>query len=511
MAKITRFLLIFVFVCSLFGASEFTRFDTEFKTASNSEKKSILDGVRSVYVKSILKDNKTLKIGALKRLVSGSKSLGLDCTTYQKELETYEKSNKKSANSHKISQNKMNSHLKNLNSQKINSSQNNANSDVKLRILGVASDLNSLKLSLNRDAKRSEIKEYDLDTKQFFRRVYDIKGTLHANLPKSAEKISPELRMSQFKDDLARVVFSGESFQDIALSLGEKEIVFTNKNSVNSLAKTSSEVNLPTNKKVKTFENSHLNSKSQKVNSKNLDTQKDFEFTDFTPVKSSGKIVVLDAGHGGKDAGAIGNSLKEKNVVLNIAKKAGKILKSRGYKVFFTRSGDKFINLRDRTAFANEKKADLFVSIHANAAPNAQKAASMHGVETFFLSPSRSERSMRAANLENKADMDEMSYFSKASFLNFLNREKIIASNKLAIDLQSSVLKSLGKKFSVSDGGVREAPFWVLVGALMPAVLLEIGYITHPKEGPLLANEAYVDRLAVGIADGVDSYFAKNQ
>jgi len=250
-------------------------------------------------------------------------------------------------------------------------------------------------------------------------------------------------------------------------------------------------------------------------------TKKDEQEIVLAPVKTAsakkitsakGKVIVLDAGHGGDDPGAINGSLKEKNVVLSIAQKAGKELQGRGYKVYYTRSKDKFINLRDRTKYANDKAADLFISIHANAAPNKTKAATMHGIETFFLSPARSERSKNAAALENKSDIEEMNYFSKQTFLNFLNREKIIASNKLAIDVQREVLaraKSVSSK--ASDGGVREAPFWVLVGALMPAVLLEVGYITHPDEGELINNSKYQDALAKGLADGIDVYFSNHQ
>ena len=157
---------------------------------------------------------------------------------------------------------------------------------------------------------------------------------------------------------------------------------------------------------------------------------------------------------------------KKKTAVLGVAKKLGEILKSRGYKVYFTRSTDVFINLRSRTKFANDKMADLFVSIHANAAPNATKAKSMHGIETFFLSPARSERSKNAAALENKSDIEEMNYFSQQTFLNVLNREKIIASNKLGIDIQKEILASARKVYAASDGSVREAPFgcsWVLL------------------------------------------------
>ncbi|EAK7295419.1 N-acetylmuramoyl-L-alanine amidase [Campylobacter upsaliensis] len=245
----------------------------------------------------------------------------------------------------------------------------------------------------------------------------------------------------------------------------------------------------------------------------------------FSPVKISpskntlnknykaGKIIVLDAGHGGKDSGALSKNkrLKEKDIVLSTTLKIGNELKKRGFKVYYTRTTDKFINLRDRTKIANDRKADLFLSIHANAAPNISRAKSSEGLETFFLSPARSERSKKAAEKENQGDFEEMNYFSKQSILNFLNREKIVASNKLAIDIQKGVLAKTRTRYKVVDGGVREAPFWVLVGASMPAILLEIGYITHPSEGERIANKNFQDLLAKGIADGVENYFYHNR
>ena len=223
------------------------------------------------------------------------------------------------------------------------------------------------------------------------------------------------------------------------------------------------------------------------------------------------KTIVIDPGHGGKDPGGMAFKLKEKDIVLTIGLKLSKELTKRGYKVLMTRSSDKFINLRDRTKFANKNRADMFISLHTNAAPNSKKAKSLQGFETFFLSPARSERSKNAAALENQSTVDEMSYFSKQTFLNFLNREKIISSNKLAIDIQKYTLNHMLKRYKINDGGVREAPFWVLVGALMPAVLVELGYITHPNESRLLNNQNYQNDLVIGIANGIDAYFIKNR
>jgi len=233
----------------------------------------------------------------------------------------------------------------------------------------------------------------------------------------------------------------------------------------------------------------------------------------YTPPKrlDRNKVIVIDAGHGGKDPGAVGyKRYREKIVVFKIAKHLNKILKARGYKVHMTRDRDKFIKLSQRTALANKKNADLFISIHANAVPKS-KAKRVQGIECYFLSPSRSKRAEGVAAQENSADITEMNQYAKQNFLKFLNHAKTIASHKLAIDLQRGMLGSLNKHYkSVKDGGVREGPFWVLVGAQMPAVLVEVGFISNPKEAKRLVNNNYRKRMAMGIADGVERYFENN-
>lgn len=230
-----------------------------------------------------------------------------------------------------------------------------------------------------------------------------------------------------------------------------------------------------------------------------------------TPRDRSKKIIVIDPGHGGKDSGAVGNGFMEKEIVLQLSKKLSEKLQSMGYTVHMTRSNDVFIELKDRTKYANDKEADLFISVHANSIPKTSDPLKAQGIETYFLSPARSERSMRVAALENSEDMEEMGQYGKLSFLSFLNKEKIIASNKLAIDLQKGMLGNLRKQFPhVIDNGVREAPFWVLVGAQMPAVLLEIGYISHPDEAARIADEKYQRWMVDGLVDGVVRYFANN-
>lgn len=230
-----------------------------------------------------------------------------------------------------------------------------------------------------------------------------------------------------------------------------------------------------------------------------------------TPRDRSKKVIVIDAGHGGKDSGAVGNGFMEKEIVIQIATQLTESLRAVGYTVHMTRGNDTFVELKDRTKFANDKQADLFISIHANSIPKTSDPAAAQGIETYFLSPARSERSMRVAALENSEDMEEMGQYGKLSFLSFMNKEKIIASNKLAIDIQKGMLSNLHKQFpNVHDNGVREAPFWVLVGAQMPAVLVEVGYISHPEESIRIADEKYQKWMVEGLVEGVGRYFTNN-
>ncbi|MGL2608812.1 N-acetylmuramoyl-L-alanine amidase family protein [Helicobacter pylori] len=223
------------------------------------------------------------------------------------------------------------------------------------------------------------------------------------------------------------------------------------------------------------------------------------------------KKIVLDAGHGGKDCGAMSaNLVCEKDIVLEVVKFLHKELKKRGYSVLLTRDKDIYIDLVGRTELANKKGADLFISVHANSIPK-RSTSNAHGIETYFLSTARSERARKVAEQENKDDVNLMDYFSKSLFLNSLNTQRLIVSNKLAIDVQYGMLQSVRKNYpDVVDGGVREGPFWVLAGALMPSILIEIGYNSHAIESKRIQSKPYQKILAKGIADGIDSFFSKN-
>ncbi len=222
----------------------------------------------------------------------------------------------------------------------------------------------------------------------------------------------------------------------------------------------------------------------------------------------SDDLIVIDAGHGGHDSGARAGGKQEKDLVLKITKKLYKEFKRKGYKVYLTRGKDKFLTLGQRTRIADHKDAKVFISIHANAIANKSRFEIVEGVETYFLQKTRDERSQRIAARENASVLQGTDKLSRDVIIDaVLNGPKIIQSHKLAIDVQNGMMKKLNNKYKgVKDGGVRPAPFYVLVGASRPSILVEVGYITNTKERARLFTSGYQDRIAKGIVEGVGRY-----
>jgi N-acetylmuramoyl-L-alanine amidase len=215
------------------------------------------------------------------------------------------------------------------------------------------------------------------------------------------------------------------------------------------------------------------------------------------------RTVVLDPGHGGKDPGASSNKVLEKNITLQLAKLVAD--KLRKYlpqcQVLLTRSRDVFIPLEERTAFANTKGADLFVSIHVNAAPSVK----LNGIETYFLNLATDEDAMRVAARENATTQRSLNDL-QAILNDLMLNSKINESNRLARMVQKEMLGSVGRKYKVTDLKVKQAPFYVLIGARMPAILCEVGFVTNSNERARLSSEAYLNLLAEGIAQGIVKY-----
>jgi N-acetylmuramoyl-L-alanine amidase len=213
--------------------------------------------------------------------------------------------------------------------------------------------------------------------------------------------------------------------------------------------------------------------------------------------------IVLDPGHGGKDPGAIGvDGIAEKDIVLGVARRLADKLKALGIDVVLTRKDDRFIPLEDRTAIANAESADLFISLHVNASPNSEA----RGVETYYLDNTTDEAALRMAARENGIARDKISdlQFILSDMVQNLKLEDSIT---LAHRLQGSVVTQVGGRYGeVRDLGVKKAQFYVLVGARMPSVLVEMFFVTNRVEARALATDEYQQALAEALFDGIKKY-----
>ncbi len=217
--------------------------------------------------------------------------------------------------------------------------------------------------------------------------------------------------------------------------------------------------------------------------------------------------IVIDPGHGGRDPGCIWGRIKEKDITLRIAKILAKRLRKMGYEVYLTRTKDIYLPLEKRTAIANLRKADLFISIHVNAHRNRR----IRGVETYFLNMATDERAILVAARENATSEKNISDLQSIISELMLNT-KIHESSKLAYDIQEGVISTLRKRYRyVQNLGVKQGPFYVLVGARMPAVLIEVGFITNKIERWRLLNRRYEQLIAEGIAKGIQRYVEEIQ
>jgi N-acetylmuramoyl-L-alanine amidase len=220
------------------------------------------------------------------------------------------------------------------------------------------------------------------------------------------------------------------------------------------------------------------------------------------------KKIVLDPGHGGKDPGAIANGLQEKDIVLKIAKKLKPLLeKNLGCEVIITRDTDDFISLEERTAIANANNADLFVSLHIN----AHKQANVYGIETYFLNLTSNAEAMRVAARENAVSEHQLSDLQDI-LSSIMKNSKINESSKLARHVHNSVLSGLKVKDfqNIKNLGVKQAPFYVLIGAEMPAILIEMAFISNKDDAKNLTKEDFLGSLAEEISNGIESYMNSN-
>jgi N-acetylmuramoyl-L-alanine amidase len=225
-------------------------------------------------------------------------------------------------------------------------------------------------------------------------------------------------------------------------------------------------------------------------------------------------VIVIDAGHGGKDPGCIGVvGTREKNITLDVALKLGQLIETnfRGVKVVYTRSTDKFVELYKRTKIANEAGGKLFISIHCNSL--AHKPSSMNGFEIYLLRPGRTEDAVNVASRENSVIQLEEGYQERYQDL---TEEKFIivtmaqsAYMKQSEQFAESAVGSMAKRLRIKNSGVKQSGFQVLVGASMPNVLVELGYLSNRSEEQVLRSEAGQDRIADALFRGIKDYKMK--
>jgi N-acetylmuramoyl-L-alanine amidase len=223
-------------------------------------------------------------------------------------------------------------------------------------------------------------------------------------------------------------------------------------------------------------------------------------------------IIVIDAGHGGKDPGAIGSISKEKNINLAIALKVGEYLEQNlnNVKVLYTRKSDVFVGLKERAEFANKNEADLFVSIHSNSLPSK---STIKGTETFIMGPSKNEQNLEVAMKENEVIMMEDDYSTKYEGFDPKSPESYIIFSlmqnvfqKQSTDFASKIQSQFKNRAGRIDRGVKQDVFWVIYMTSMPSVLVETGFITNPDEEKYLVSKEGQDHLASAIYRAARDY-----
>jgi len=458
--------IIALFCISLYALSNneiLKRADAFVNHKSKSDQFRAYNDYKNLYLHAIISEDKELRLHSLYGIVKSGHKLHIDISQYSDELLMIQPKS-----SHKILKKKYTPKKKKYKKIGIKSSH---------KLKSIRWRDGRLVLRFDKKLSSKQINYFTLydSKKKQHRYVFDV----HASMLLKSQNLRKEnidrIKLSQYNSNTIRLVISNSQKLKVSFKKTSYELII----------------------KIQT-----TRYKQQVANRFKIDTPKRTD---------RNKTIVIDAGHGGKDPGAVGyRGYREKVVVLQISNELKRILRIRGYKVYVSRPYDRFVKLSKRTEFANKKNADIFISIHANSVSKS-RAKKAYGLECYFLSPSRSSRASKVAEKENKADMSDMNRYGKESFLGLLNHYKILASNKLAIDLQRGMLGSLSKSYkNVHDGGVREGPFWVLVGAQMPAVLVEVGFISNPTEAKRLVNRKYQKKLAIGLADGIERYFANN-
>ena len=338
------------------------------------------------------------------------------------------------------------------------------------------------KLELTFKYNIGNVKHFTIRRNGVVKHVYDIKNTSlpsSLNLSKYRAKGVKAFRIGQFNKKTIRVVIETTSFTKGKYGINGKRLTM-------QLPLLKGKVT-PT--KRTTTRRSYVKPKTVKKYGYNS--------------RRASKVIILDAGHGGRDIGASGKGIREKDLTLKMTLKLKRVLQKMGYKVLLTRYSDKFMNLRQRTEFANRNKGSLFISMHANAAPvKRNPRVRYQGIEIFYLSIKNSKRIK-----DKRAVYRGKKLYTRSAYKQMTSRSKYVNSHRLARGVKRNILKSVQKKYGIYDKGVKRQDFWVLLATKMPSILVEVGYLTHSKELKRLKNPKYQNLMVEGIAKGVNAYY----
>jgi len=312
-----------------------------------------------------------------------------------------------------------------------------------------------------------KVKHFMIAKKGFTKHIYDIEGGVlppNHTLPFKHKNVK-SFRIGQYNKHTLRIVIETTKGQGAKHYINSKVLI----------------IPMPTGNRLS--HNSHHKRLKKKKNK-----------------NKAKKLVILDAGHGGKDNGASDGGVHEKKITLQISYRVKKLLEKMGYKVYMTRTNDRYISLLERTKYANSKNANIFVSIHVNASPKYKKNR-LTGIETYYLSSINSH--IKKNNITYKGKV----IYTNSLFHQMTSLKKRSYSKYLAKKVEKQISKNIRKKYGSVVSRLKCADYWVLTGTKIPSILVEAGYVTHKKDRKRLLNSKYQNLIAKGIADGINSYF----
>ena len=310
--------------------------------------------------------------------------------------------------------------------------------------------------------------------KGFTKHIYDVQGGVlppRQRLPFKHKNVK-SFRIGQYNKQTLRIVIETTKVGGAKYSINSKVLT----------------IPMPTGKRLRS------NSKKKRVGVSSRGKK--------VSHKKRQKSVVIDAGHGGRDNGASSSGVYEKKLTLKMAYKVKKRLEKMGYKVYMTRKTDRYISLLKRTKYANARGANIFISIHANAAPK-HKEHKFHGLETFYPSSANVHVSKKKITHKGKTVYTKRHHL----YHKLTSSKKRAYSKYLAKKIEKQISRNILRSYGPVVSKVKCSDFWVLTGTKMPSILIETGYVTHKRDRKRLQNSRYQNLIAKGIAEGINSYF----